>query len=375
MKKLLKEQNTDWSVISEKVWQNGVIVFDTNVLLNLYRYNEETRNELLKLMKSYQNRLWMPYQVALEFLANCEAVKTWLHKGFKDLTGQVDECKKSFFKFYDNNFAKHKHINREELEKLFDQQLLPIKDKLSEWELNAPDFDKDDVVKNKILSMYDKRVGKDYNCDELLEIYAKGKIRYENKIPPGYKDDTRDKREMGVRHVYGDLIVWMQIMDYAKANKKDVIFVGEDLKEDWWEKDDGKINRPRQELLEEFRYRTGREIVFHTQKGFVEASKKKLKEETLKEIERVREENVRVFEQIRKVRESMPQVPQFDSSKYRIPTFDEIQTAAMSQNFQRFQESLKGIQEHLGAYGTIAERIKELNGDWIPGSWMAEKKR
>lgn len=23
MKKLLKEQNTDWSVISEKVWQNG----------------------------------------------------------------------------------------------------------------------------------------------------------------------------------------------------------------------------------------------------------------------------------------------------------------------------------------------------------------
>ena len=70
MKRLLKEQNTDWSVIPEKVWQNGIIVFDTNVLLNLYRYNEETRNELLKLMKSYQNRLWMPYQVALEFLAS-----------------------------------------------------------------------------------------------------------------------------------------------------------------------------------------------------------------------------------------------------------------------------------------------------------------
>lgn len=374
MKKLLKEQNTDWSVVSEKVWQNGVIVFDTNVLLNLYRYNEETRNELLKLMKSYQNRLWMPYQVALEFLANCEAVKTWLHKGFKELAAQVDECKKSFFKFYDNNFSKHKHINREELEKLFDQQMLPIKDKLSEWELNAPDFDKDDVVKNKILSMYDKRVGNDYNCEELLEIYAKGKIRYENKIPPGYKDDTRDKREMGVRHVYGDLIVWMQIMDYAKANKKDVIFVGEDQKEDWWEKDDGKINKPRQELLKEFRYRTGQDIVFHTQKGFVEASKKKLKEETLKEIERVRDENLRAFEQRRKVRESMPQVPHFDSSKYRIPTFDEIQTMTMSQNIQRLQESLKGIEEHIGAYGTIAERMKELNGDWIPGSWMAEKK-
>ena len=101
---------------------------------------------------------------------------------------------------------------------------------------------------------------------------------------------------------------------------------------------------------------------------------KRTKEETLKEIERVREENLRTFEQIRKVRESLPQVPHFDSSKYRIPTFDEIQTAAMSQNIQRLQESLKGIQEHIGAYGTIAERMKELNGDWIPGSWTAEKK-
>ena len=94
MKKLLKEQNTDWSVISEKVWQNGVIVFDTNVLLNLYRYNEEARDELLKLMKSFQKRLWMPYQVGLEFLANRVTVINWLHKGYEELTNQVDECKK-----------------------------------------------------------------------------------------------------------------------------------------------------------------------------------------------------------------------------------------------------------------------------------------
>ena len=96
---------------------------------------------------------------------------------------------------------------------------------------------------------------------------------------------------MGARHVFGDLISWMQIMDHAKANDKDVIFVGEDLKEDWWEKEGGKLDKPRHELLEEFRYRTGREIVFHTQKGFFDASKKKLKYETLKELEKQDEEN------------------------------------------------------------------------------------
>ena len=367
MKKLVKEQKKDWEAISEKVWQDGIIVFDTNVLLNLYRYNEEARDELLELMKSFQKRLWMPYQVGLEFLANRETVINWLHKGYKDLSGQVDECKKSFFKFFDGNYAKHRHIDRSELEKLFDQHLQPIKDKLSEWEKTMPDFEKKDVVKNKILAMYDKRVGKDYNYDELLEIYAKGRIRYDHKIPPGYKDDTKEKREMGVRHVYGDLIAWMQIMDYAREKEKDIIFVGEDLKEDWWKKDDGKITKPRQELIDEFSYRTGRDIVFHTQKGFIEASKKKIKEETMKEVERVREENQRML--IRKLQESMKGVmPRYDFSalrKFSVPAFDDIQKLALSQNFEnieKLRESWKPIQEQAEMYASFMKRIQEMTG-------------
>ena len=104
MKKLFKERNQDQEKILEKVWQNGIIVFDTNVLLNLYRYNEDARDELLKLMKSFQKRLWMPYQVGLEFLANRVTVINWLHKGYEELTNQVDECKKNFFKFFDGNY-------------------------------------------------------------------------------------------------------------------------------------------------------------------------------------------------------------------------------------------------------------------------------
>lgn len=373
MKKIIKKQNVDWRAISEKVWQDGVIVFDTNVLLNLYRYNEEARDELLELMKSFQKRLWMPYQVGLEFLANRESVIHWLHKGYKDLSKQVDECKNGFFKFLDGNYAKHRHIDRSELEKLFDQQLQPIKDKLNEWEKTLPDYNKKDVVKNKILAMYDKRVGSDYNYDELLEIYAKGRIRYDQKVPPGYKDDTKDKREMGARHMYGDLIAWMQIMDYAKETDKDIIFVGEDLKEDWWEKDDGKINKPRQELLDEFKYRTGRDVVFHTQKGFVEASKKKIKETTMKEIERVREENENIWKKIKKTQEAMATiVPRYDITfpgKFNSPTYDEIHKLAQNQNLEsieKMRESLEAIQGQNIFFDPVSKRIQELTGGWIP---------
>lgn len=377
MKKLIEEQNIDWSAMSEKVWKDGIIVFDTNVLLNLYRYSEDARDELLKLMKSFQKRLWISYQVGLEFLANRETVIRWLHKGYKDLSSQVDECKKSFFKFYEGNYAKHRHINRQELEELFDLQLQPIKDKLKEWEEAAPDYDKKDVVKNKILAMYNKRVGSDYNYDELLEIYAKGKVRYEHQIPPGYKDDTKDKREMGARHVYGDLIAWMQIIDYAKENKKDVIFVGEDLKEDWWEKEDGKINKPRQELIDEFCYRTGKDIVFYTQKGFIESSKKNIKETTLKEVERVTNENRQMLEGLIKAQESIAAVlPRYDFSalsRIPLPAFEEIQKLTISQNFEsieKLRETLKPIREHAEMYTSLTKQIQELVGL----GWKKEKK-
>ena len=97
MKKIFFEQYPMRDEEIKSYLENGILVLDTNVLLNLYFYTAETKDKMIGVMEKCQERLWMPYQVALEFLANCEGVKTWLHKGYKELTGQVDECKKSFF--------------------------------------------------------------------------------------------------------------------------------------------------------------------------------------------------------------------------------------------------------------------------------------
>ena len=68
------------------VWEHGVIVLDTNILLNLYRYSEATRDEILSVMEKLKDRLWMPYQVGLEYFNN--RVNTFssiadMHKDFK----------------------------------------------------------------------------------------------------------------------------------------------------------------------------------------------------------------------------------------------------------------------------------------------------
>lgn len=50
--------------------QTALVVVDANVLLNLYRYNESTRDDLLGLLDKLGDRLWAPHQVLHEFWRN-----------------------------------------------------------------------------------------------------------------------------------------------------------------------------------------------------------------------------------------------------------------------------------------------------------------
>ena len=68
MKTLFKEYFYPSDADIKDVWDNSLIVFDTCSLLNLYRYTEKTRESFIKILESYKERLWIPYQVAMEFL-------------------------------------------------------------------------------------------------------------------------------------------------------------------------------------------------------------------------------------------------------------------------------------------------------------------
>jgi hypothetical protein len=54
----------------EEIWQDGLIALDANVLLNPYRYSEDTRNELWRILQGVRDRLWIPHQAAEEFHRN-----------------------------------------------------------------------------------------------------------------------------------------------------------------------------------------------------------------------------------------------------------------------------------------------------------------
>ena len=82
----------------KSAWKNGLFSFDASVLLDLYRYSDETRQELLKLFKSLGPRVWITHQAAQEFLDGRLGVIGSQSKLYDDSTVLIDRIEKMFKK-------------------------------------------------------------------------------------------------------------------------------------------------------------------------------------------------------------------------------------------------------------------------------------
>src|SRR5258708_3096119 len=68
-----------------ELWEKCVFVLDANVLLNLYRYPVEARNDLLKILEEISSRLWIPHKAALEYQENRLKVLADQRKKFSEV--------------------------------------------------------------------------------------------------------------------------------------------------------------------------------------------------------------------------------------------------------------------------------------------------
>src|SRR4051812_16016806 len=57
------------------MFKECTFVPDTNILLHLYRYTKETSDELFTVLEAVKDRLFVPYQVCLEFSRNRELIR------------------------------------------------------------------------------------------------------------------------------------------------------------------------------------------------------------------------------------------------------------------------------------------------------------
>lgn len=125
-------------------------------------------------------------------------------------------------------------------------RLLAVKD--AEIQLNI-DFLQNDKVKEFVDLLHNEgNIGEKMPFSKKLLLLQEGQVRYDNSIPPGFRDSTKNGEAK-----YGDLFVWKDIITIAKEKNSNIIFVCNDIKEDWWEKNRDIPFDLRQELKEEFK--------------------------------------------------------------------------------------------------------------------------
>ncbi|AVF48851.1 hypothetical protein CMT89_03345 [Elizabethkingia anophelis] len=278
-------------------WEKDIFCFDANVLLNLYRYSPKTREAFFSLLEKVKDRIWITYQAAFEYQKNRLAVINAQREAYKEIRETLTK-KKGEIEAKLNSFKKHPYLQTTELKKQIESAFDSIGRDLDNLEGKHPDYLENDPVWDKLSTLLDGKVGDDFSKEDLEKLYRDGKKRYDEKVPPGYMD-MKEKQNEGNRSLYGDIIVWKQVIEKAKAadTKNSIILITDDLKEDWWYKFKGKTLSPRPELIKEYKEETTKRINIYQADKFLEMANKNLSQETTKEaIQEVR--NVRLADEL-----------------------------------------------------------------------------
>ena len=281
----------------DEILSDGCIILDANAILDLYRYSEKTRKEIIKILKNCKERLWIPNQFALEYQRNrpeviltvedsYKKVELILNKVFDNLTNELNEYKKI------------KTLKTEDIICKIKKDLNEAKKQLKKRKSKHPDLIKNDKILEEISELFENRVGDPYKIEQLSDIYKKGEERYNKEIPPGYRDVSKDSSDPSKNRKFGDLIGWFQILDKAEKEKKNVLFITNDKKEDWWWEIKGRTVGPRPELIKEICNKSGKSFHMYTMKNFLEFIKKKnnVDEKIIQEVKNVSEESENVGE-------------------------------------------------------------------------------
>lgn len=268
--------------ISE-LWETALFVPDANVLLHCLRHPAKVRNELIRVFTILRESLWIPYQVGLEFHRNRLDVEYGAQDTYQRLADDYDALLKPI---------------EEKLRQLRAHPVIEVQRELAaistfqadfhgRMEAAAQSHPKEAIqsAMSELTALLEGRVGEKWPADRLAAIKKEGEERYGKKIPPGFKDIKKD----GDLDKFGDLIIWKDMIAKAKEEKRPIVFISDDVKEDWWWLYRGRKLGPRPELVEEFQSETeGQEFLIYEFANFLRVAAERHQEirENVEEVEK-----------------------------------------------------------------------------------------
>ncbi|HEU5381505.1 MAG TPA: PIN-like domain-containing protein [Ktedonobacteraceae bacterium] len=270
------------------MWQEGTFAFDANMLLNVYRYSAPTREKLFQILKRLEGRVWLPHQAALEYQKDRLTV---ISHQFRVFEATVAQLRRALEELKNREGYAHPFIDTGPLTKSINQAIKKATALQQQAQTRYAALLHFDDLREQLTECFTDNIGAPYAQERIEEICREGAQRYKRRIPPGFKDqgkketkqkesdkEAAEQQEANSEHIrqYGDLILWFQLIDYAKAQHKPLIFVTDDVKEDWWLKHEGRTIGPRPELREEMARQANTPFYMYSGLQFIEYAQKYL---------------------------------------------------------------------------------------------------
>lgn len=353
----------------KQLWEEALIVLDTNVLLNLYRLPTAARDDLFGVLDSLKARLWIPHQVALEFQRRRLSVIAKERKSVEEVlkfaSSLVDGIKSKVEKLEIDK--RGLGISSKPLLDELEQANQKLLEAIRATHSAQQDISGDDNVRSRLDDLFEGRVGGKPNDQAALDaMISDGEERYKEKIPPGFADVEKEKNpneavfifdRIKFQRKFGDLILWKQLLEKLKTEKFEaVLFITGDRKEDWWRREEGQTVGPHPELVREIEREGGVKLFWmYTSDQFVEHANLYFRA-------KVSSESVNEIKQIASVG------PVFSRSidKFSMKSFDSVnQSIAEISDFGGLNEIERGVGRWLQTMGRRVRRDVKGSPDFV----------
>lgn len=213
--------------------QNCILILDTNILIWLYRVNKEARFELFNWMADLKHDKkivipsWSIHEYNLHLQQQNDAVFFPLTKVNKSIRANLNELDSYANLITNHDLVKDSgFLSRTELLNDLEKSTNKISEILNC--LSKVKKTNSSIVRDEIENFVEGIIMDSDIYSIQKEVSSKSELRYDNKIPPGFKDKTKDNNNIG------DLIIWNEIIEYCKKNNySNAIFLTLDNKSDW----------------------------------------------------------------------------------------------------------------------------------------------
>jgi predicted nucleic acid-binding protein len=239
--------------------RSSLVVLDTNVLLNLYRYNDETRASIIDVMRALGSRLWIPHQVLEEFWRNRERALTDPLAQVRQSSAELERLQNAAqdtLRVWVNRAAltaQAAALAEAKLAEAFEEAQSLLDELLDEAQIQQARSTQRDPVLALLEPVLNGRVGPPMSEDSHAKAVLEGQRRAAAGEPPGFRDAS--KSDKGPEGAAGDYLVWEQVLVEATARGLPVVFVTGDVKRDWWRFEGSNARGPRIELAREMKRR------------------------------------------------------------------------------------------------------------------------